>query len=195
MESWRCSDERYGKMSWMIDEERRLVSNATQTLACAAYPLYFLWILGNLSAASLLARDGGAWRCSIRPSRWKGEPPRTPSIYATDTWIGRVGEAKHKRRDANDNKRGCKVRNANCEMRSAKWECDCKCECKCGCDAFIYPSPTFLISSSSSSPTFVSLSQLGALRNVPGDVRMATQLGVLRNAPGDVRMATWLGFS
>ena len=46
----------------------------------------------------------------------KGEPPRTPSIYATDTWSGRVGEAKYQRRDANDSKRGCKVQNAKCEM-------------------------------------------------------------------------------
>ena len=77
---------------------------------------YFLCSLGNLSAASLLARDGGA--CAARPGlvAEKGEPPRTPSIYATDTWSGRVGEAKYKRRDANDNKGGCKVQNAKCEM-------------------------------------------------------------------------------
>ena len=49
--------------------------------------------------ASLLARDGGA--CAARPGliAEKGEPPRTPSIYATDTWSGRVGEAKYKGRD------------------------------------------------------------------------------------------------
>ena len=59
-----------------------------------------------------LARDGGA--CAARPGliAEKGEPPRTPSIYATDTWSGRVGEAKYKRRDAKNNMRGCKVRNA-----------------------------------------------------------------------------------
>ena len=93
-----------------------LVSNPTRTLACAANNLYFLCSLGSLSAASLLARDRGA--CAARPGlvAEKGEPPRTPSIYATDTWSGRVGEAKYKRRDANDNKRGCKVRNAKCEM-------------------------------------------------------------------------------
>ena len=33
----------------------------------------------------------------------KRELPRTPSIYATNTWSGRVGEAKCKRCDANDN--------------------------------------------------------------------------------------------
>ena len=84
-----------------------------------------LYSLGNLSAASLLARDGGA--CDVRPGLVdeKGEPPRTPSIYATDTWSGRMGEAKYKRRDASDDKRGCKVRNAKCEMRGAKWECYC----------------------------------------------------------------------
>ena len=85
---------------------------------CAAKYLYFLCSLGNLSAASLLARDGGA--CAARPGlvAEKGEPPRTPSIYATDTWSGRVGEAKYKRRDANDNKRDvkCEMRNAKCEM-------------------------------------------------------------------------------
>ncbi len=65
---------------------------------------------------SLLARNGGA--CAARPGliAEKGEPPRTPSIYATD----RVGEAKYKRRDENYNKRGCKVQNAECEMRAAK---------------------------------------------------------------------------
>lgn len=59
--------------------------------------------------------------------------PRTPSIYATDRWSGRVGEAKYKRRDVNNNKTGCKVRNAKCQMG----ECDCNCECKCGCNAFL----------------------------------------------------------
>ena len=174
-----------------------LVSNPTRTFVCAANCLYFLCSLGNLSAASLLARDGGA--CAARPGlvAEKGEPPRTPSIYATDTWSGRMGEAKYKRRDANDNKRGCKVKHAKCEMRGAKCEVrngSSDCNCECGCDAFLYPSPTFLISSFFPSPTSVSPSQLGALRNAPGDVRMATLLGVLRIAHGDVRMATQLGF-
>ena len=84
--------------------------------------LYFLYSLGNLSAATLLARDGGAYAARPNLVAEKGEPPRTPSIYATDTWSGRVGEAKYKRRDANDNKRGCKVQNAKCEMQSAKCE-------------------------------------------------------------------------
>ena len=72
----------------------------------------YLCGLGKYSAPSLLARDGGA--CAARPGliAEKGEPPRTPSIYATDTWSGRVGEAKYKRRDAKNNMRGCKVRNA-----------------------------------------------------------------------------------
>ena len=95
-----------------------LISNPTRALVCAAKYLHFLCSLGNLSAASLLARDGGA--CAARPGlvAEKGEPPRTPSIYATDTWSGRVGEAKYKRRDANDNKRDvkCEMRNAKCEM-------------------------------------------------------------------------------
>ena len=99
-----------------------LISNPTRTLVCAANHLYFLCNLGNLSAASLLARDSGA--CAAWPGlvAEKGEPPRTPSIYATDTWSGRVGKAKYKRRDANDNKSGCKVQNAKCEMRGAKCE-------------------------------------------------------------------------
>ena len=107
----------------------QLVSNTTRTFVCAANHLYSLCTLGNLSAASLLARDGRA--CTARPGlvAEKGERPRTPSIYATDTWSGRVGEAKCKRRDADDNKGRCKVQNAECEMRgvkcelqSAKWE-------------------------------------------------------------------------
>ena len=55
--------------------------------------------LGNLSAASLFARDGGA--CAPRPGliAEKGEPPKTPSVYATDTWSGRVWESKYKGRD------------------------------------------------------------------------------------------------
>ena len=137
----------------------RLVSKPTRNLACDANDLYFLCSLGNLSAASFLAHDGRA--CAARPGlvAEKGEPPRTPSIYATHTWSGRVGEAKYKRCDAN-NKRGCKVRNA-------KWECDCNCECRCGLDAFLYLSPTFLLSSSSSFPISVSLSQLGASETRP----------------------------
>ena len=55
--------------------------------------------LGNLSAAPLLAHDGGA--CAARPGliAENGEPPRTPSIYTTDTWSGRVWEAKYEGRD------------------------------------------------------------------------------------------------
>ena len=62
--------------------------------------IFLIFGLGKHSAASLLAHDGGA--CAARPGlvAEKGEPPRTPSIYATDTWSGRVGEAKYKRRDA-----------------------------------------------------------------------------------------------
>lgn len=37
----------------------------------------------------------------------KEEPPRTSSIYATNTWSGRVGEAKYKKRNAKSNKREC----------------------------------------------------------------------------------------
>lgn len=92
-----------------MEVEEELVSNPTRALVCAAKYLYFLSSLGNLSAASLLARDGGA--CAARPglAAEKGGPPRTPSIYTTVTWSGRVGDAKYKRRDANDNKRGCKL--------------------------------------------------------------------------------------
>ena len=175
---------------------RTLVSNPTRTFVCAANCLYFLCSLGNLSAASLLARDGEA--CAARPGlvATAENSLNLCSIYVTDTWSGRVGEAKYKRRDANDNKRGCKVKHAKCEMRGAKCEVrngSSDCNCECGCDAFLYPSPTFLISSFFPSPTSVSPSQLGALRNAPGDVRMATLLGVLRIAHGDVRMATQLG--
>ena len=62
-----------------------LVSSPSRALVCAVKYLYFLSSLGNLSAASPLARDGGA--CAARPGlvAEKGEPPRTPSIYATDT--------------------------------------------------------------------------------------------------------------
>ena len=52
------------------------------------------------------------------------------------------------------------------------------CKCKFGCHAFSYPSPTFFIFFSSSSPTSVSLSQLGVLRIAPGNVQMATRLGL-----------------
>lgn len=57
-----------------------LVSNPTRTFACAASCLcfgYSLGRLGNLSTASLFARDGGA--CAAEPGlvTKKGEPPRT----------------------------------------------------------------------------------------------------------------------
>ena len=99
-----------------------LVSNPTRTSVCDANHLHFLYSLSKTSAASLLARDGGA--CAALPGlvAETGEPPRTSSIYATDTWSGRVGEAKYKRRDANDNKRGCKLRNAKCEVPNVKCE-------------------------------------------------------------------------
>ena len=78
-----------------------LISNLTRTLA---YPTNHLYFLGNLSAASFLARNGGAFAPRPGLVAQKGEPPRTPSIKATDTWNGRVGEVKYKRRNANDNK-------------------------------------------------------------------------------------------
>ena len=106
---------------------------------CAANDLYVLCGLGKNSVASLLTCDGGA--CAARPGlvAEKGEPPRTPSIYATDTWSGRLGEAKYKRRDANYNMSGCKVRNGTATANA-----------KCECDAFLYPFPILLLSFSSS---------------------------------------------
>ena len=68
-----------------------LVSDPTRTLACAENHLYFLYSLGKTSAASLLARDGGACAARTGLVAEKGEPPRSPSIYATDTWSGRGG--------------------------------------------------------------------------------------------------------
>lgn len=57
------------------------------------------------SAASLLARHSVT--CVARPGLLAGK-------YTTNTWSGRVGEAKkYKRRDSNNNMRGYKVRNAN----------------------------------------------------------------------------------
>lgn len=44
----------------------KLISNPSRTLVCAADYSYFLCTWGILSAASLLARDGGA--CPARPS-------------------------------------------------------------------------------------------------------------------------------
>ena len=78
----------------------KLVSFPTRTFVCAVNDLYFLCDLGKHSAASLLACDGGAGAARPGLVAEKREPPRTPSIYATDTWSGRVGEAKYKRRDA-----------------------------------------------------------------------------------------------
>ena len=88
-----------------------LVSIPTRSL-CAANHLYFLCSLGKHSAAFFLARDGEACTARPGPVAEKGELPRTLSIYATDTRSGRVGEAKYKRRDAKNNMRGCKLRNA-----------------------------------------------------------------------------------
>ena len=65
------------------------------------------------------------------------------TIYATDTWSGRVGEAKYKRRDVNDNKRGCKMQNAKCEVRSAKCEVT-NGSSDCNCDVDVMPSCTHL---------------------------------------------------
>ena len=73
----------------------------------------FLCGLGNYSAASLLTRDGGT--CAAQPGLIDepGEPPSTLSIHTTDTWSGRVGEAKYMRREVNNNMRGRrKVQNA-----------------------------------------------------------------------------------
>ena len=53
-----------------------LISNLTRTLA---YPTNHLYFLGNLSAASFLARNGGAFAPRLLVAQ-KGEPPRTPSI-------------------------------------------------------------------------------------------------------------------
>ena len=57
-----------------------LISNPTQTFVCAASCLYFgYWLgsLGNLSTASLFARDGGAGTAEPGLVTKKGELPRT----------------------------------------------------------------------------------------------------------------------
>ncbi len=116
-----------------------------------------------------------------------GNPPRTPSIYATDTWSGRMGEAKYKSRDANDYKRGSKVQNAKCKVQNGS-----AITCECGCDTFLYPPPTFLISSFSPSPTFVSPSQLGVLRvstrRPPKRARQCSNGNFARRSPNRARL-------
>ena len=65
-----------------------LVNNPTRTLVCVVYHLYLLCSLGNLTAASLLARDGGA--CAARPGlvAEKGEPPTYLSSTNFTTILG-----------------------------------------------------------------------------------------------------------
>ena len=150
------------------------------------YALQIIFILRQLLVASLFARDGGA--CNAWPGlvAQNGEPPRTHSIYATDAGSGWLGIAKYKRRNANNNKRRCKLRNAKCEMQSAK----CKVRnASATADANVdaVPSCTYLPQSFYLLPPLLqppslflssanSDSQLGTLRDGLGDVQMATQL-------------------
>lgn len=55
-----------------------LINNPTRALVSAAKYLYFLYSLGNLSAAFFLARDGGS--CAAQPGLVveKRELPKTP---------------------------------------------------------------------------------------------------------------------
>lgn len=76
---------------------------------------------GIFSPVSLLARDGGACTSRLCLVAEKGDP-QTPLFYATDTWSGRVGETKYKRRDTNNKmaKRANAMQGAKCgkcEMR------------------------------------------------------------------------------
>lgn len=101
-----------------------LVSNSTRTLKCIAKYLYFICSLGNLLVGFFLACNN--WACIAWPDlvAEKRESLRSFLIHVNDTWSRKVGKAKYKRCNTNDNKKECKVQNTNnkrrCKMQNVK---------------------------------------------------------------------------
>ena len=116
--------------------------------------MYFCNLV-NLSAVSLLARNGRV--SAIQLNHWE-------LLQSMRLVHGVGGWKKLNTRGAMQIKiRGgvkcqCdamrKVQSAKCKVRNTK----CRCKCKFECNKFLYPSPTFFLSSPSSSPASVYLS-------------------------------------
>lgn len=74
--------------------KEKLVSNPTRTFGRATNCFYFLCNFDNLSAASLLSGNDGAYAALLGLVTKKEEPSRTSSIYKNDTWKERARKAK-----------------------------------------------------------------------------------------------------
>ncbi len=87
--------------------ELRLVSSSTRTIfgfgEMIAINAFIFWIWEKAQQPPSMRALAGSTFKAFRPRRFgqagrRGEgPPRTPSIYATDTWSGWVGKARYRR--------------------------------------------------------------------------------------------------
>lgn len=139
----------------------------------------------------LLAHNGKACVTESGLVADKKKPPKTSLIYTTDTWSRRIRDIKYKKHNANNNKRGYKVQNRKCKVRSTKYKEQNEnnnCNCKYECHIFLYLSSTFLISFFFPSLTTIFFFQLNALQDVLSNIRMTTLLS-------DFQIMTQFGLS